>query len=52
MGTDELLVCASVATLCAQHELPLVLWTALHTATTPRLAWEFQPTRVLPWLDS
>src|SRR5207302_9076066 len=43
MRADELLVGARVAALRAQHELPLLVWTALHTATTPRAAQEFQP---------
>jgi hypothetical protein len=38
MRTDELLVGASVAALRALHELSLVVWTALHVVTTPRLA--------------
>src|SRR6185437_10041097 len=30
VGTNELLVCARIAALRSQHELPLVVWTALH----------------------
>jgi hypothetical protein len=42
---DELLERAHVAALRLQHELRLEAWTALHTATTPRLGRKFQRAR-------